>query len=117
MLMRLAERLGVGTEEAAEAYYGCMLFYAGCTADAELSSSLFPPDALLEHFAPVMFGSRSEGLRGVFRALGEQGVGRSPGRPELRLAFPWPRGVTPSLTVICEVALMLIGRVIMTIPV
>jgi HD-GYP domain-containing protein (c-di-GMP phosphodiesterase class II) len=116
--MRLAERLGVGTEEAAEAYYGCMLFYAGCTADAELSSSLFPPDALLEHFAPVMFGSRSEGLRGVFRALG--GTGGGPVARAARATARLPmaaRGHAQHLTAMCEVAQMLSDRLGMTVPV
>ena len=30
--MRLAERLGVDSETAYQTYYGCLLFYAGCTA-------------------------------------------------------------------------------------
>src|SRR6266545_562717 len=35
--MRLAERLGVDSQTAAQTYYGCLLFHAGCTADAEIS--------------------------------------------------------------------------------
>ena len=115
--MRLAERLGVGTEEAAEAYYGCMLFYAGCTADAELSSSLFPSDAMAEHFTPVMFGSRSETLRGVFRALGGTGgpVARA-ARATVRLPKA-ARGHAQHLTAMCEVAEMLSDRLGMPGPV
>jgi len=30
--MRLGERLGVDSETAFRTYYGCLLFYAGCTA-------------------------------------------------------------------------------------
>jgi hypothetical protein len=38
--LRLAERLGVDAEEASSTYYGCLLFYIGCTADAEISAAL-----------------------------------------------------------------------------
>lgn len=38
--MRLAESLGVDGETAAQVYYGCQLFYVGCTVDAEISSEL-----------------------------------------------------------------------------
>ncbi len=30
--MRLCDRLGVDAETASQAYYGCLLFYIGCTA-------------------------------------------------------------------------------------
>lgn len=52
--MRLCDRLGVNAETAALVYYGCLLFYAGCTTDAEVSAELFEEGALREHFAPVM---------------------------------------------------------------
>src|SRR4030095_15765230 len=39
--MRLAERLGVDVAAAKQTYYGCLLVWAGCTTDAELSSALF----------------------------------------------------------------------------
>src|SRR5215212_1911204 len=67
---RLAERLGVGCETASQTYYACLLFYVGCTADAEIAADTFPDDdALLTHFAPVMFGSRTEVMAGIMRAL------------------------------------------------
>ena len=31
--MRLADRLGVDQATAVQTYYGCLLFYAGCTAE------------------------------------------------------------------------------------
>ena len=51
--MRLAESLGVDGETAAQVYYGCQLFYVGCTVDAEISSELFEDGVLLTHFNPV----------------------------------------------------------------
>jgi HD-GYP domain-containing protein (c-di-GMP phosphodiesterase class II) len=86
--MRLAERLGLDVDESRETFYGCLLFYVGCTADAELEASLFPPGALAEHFTPVMFGSPRETTQGILRALADpdssapvrllQGVARMP---------------------------------------
>jgi len=69
--MRLADRLGLDAEESRQAFYGCLLFYVGCTVDAELEASLFPPGALLTHFNPVMFGSPRETLLGIMRALAD----------------------------------------------
>jgi hypothetical protein len=34
--MRLGERLGIDAETASQTYYACLLFYVGCTADAEI---------------------------------------------------------------------------------
>jgi hypothetical protein len=33
--MRLGQRLGVDSDTASQTYYACLLFYVGCTADAE----------------------------------------------------------------------------------
>src|SRR5215212_2542441 len=46
--VRLAARVGVDRATAEQAYYGCLLFYAGCTADAEMQAELFAEGALLE---------------------------------------------------------------------
>ena len=67
--MRLAERLGVDEATRRQSYYGCLLFYAGCTADAEVQASLFPEGALLERWTPVMFGSSREATVGILTAL------------------------------------------------
>ncbi len=69
--MRLAERLGLDEDQSRQAFYGCLLFYVGCTADAETEAALFPPGALLRHFAPVMFGSSRETTLGILRALAD----------------------------------------------
>ena len=58
--MRLAERLGVDSETAFQTYYGCLLFYVGCTADAEIRAELYEEGALLAHFTPVMFGTATQ---------------------------------------------------------
>jgi len=67
--MRVAERLGVDEATARQTYFGCLLFYAGCTADADVQAALFPEGALVEHWTPVMFGSSREATVGVLTAL------------------------------------------------
>jgi HD-GYP domain-containing protein (c-di-GMP phosphodiesterase class II) len=89
--MRLGERLGVDNETASQIYYACLLFYIGCTADAEISAELFEDGALLTHFSPVMFGTRAETTVGIMRALSGSGSGL-PTRA-LRVATRLPRAV------------------------
>ena len=36
---RLGEWLGVDPDTASQTYYACLLFYVGCTADAEVAAS------------------------------------------------------------------------------
>jgi hypothetical protein len=62
--MRLAERIGVDSQTATQTYYGCLLFHAGCTADAEVAAELFDEGALLTHFTPVMFGTPGQTVAG-----------------------------------------------------
>lgn len=72
--MRLGQRLGIDAETASDTYYACLLFHAGCTADAEVAADLFGSDtALLHEFLPVMFGSPRESVAGVMRALATPG--------------------------------------------
>ena len=40
--MRLAERLGLDEDQSRQAFYGCLLFYVGCTADAETEAAALP---------------------------------------------------------------------------
>lgn len=47
LAMRLAERLEVDTETAFQTYDGCLLFYVGCTVDAEMSAELLDDGLLL----------------------------------------------------------------------
>jgi hypothetical protein len=75
--IRLCERLGVDTETAFQAYYGCLLFHVGCTTDADIAAELFDEGMLREHWAPVMFGSQAQTMLGIMRALAQAGT---PGR-------------------------------------
>lgn len=50
--MRLVDRLGVDARTASQTYYGSLLSYIGCTADAEAPAGLFEESALLRPFTP-----------------------------------------------------------------
>src|SRR5262245_20434093 len=109
--MRLADRLDVDAETASHTYYGCLLFYAGCTADAEIAAELFPDSALTTHFNPVMFGSRSEVMLGIMRALAPSDAAK-PVRA-VRVASKLPKAVKGHqrhVVALCEVAQMLTDR-------
>jgi HD-GYP domain-containing protein (c-di-GMP phosphodiesterase class II) len=109
--MRLADSLGVGREESAQTYYACLLVYAGCTADAELAAEFFDEDALAIHFSPVMFGSRTEIMRGITRALAYPRT--SPTARAAQVVRRLPRAVKGHklhVTALCEVAQMLTDR-------
>ena len=107
--MRLGERLGIDAETASQTYYACLLFYVGCTADAEIGAEMFPDEgALIRHFNPVMFGSPIETMAGAVRALVDRdgtplvrAVSVARGLPKLA------RGRRSHLAAICEVAQML----------
>jgi HD-GYP domain-containing protein (c-di-GMP phosphodiesterase class II) len=108
--MRLAERLGVDADTASQTYYACLLFYVGCTADSEEAVEIFAGD-LHGEFTPVMFGSRSELVRGLMRALAEPG--RSAPVRAAQVARRLPRAVRSQaahLASICEVGEMLTER-------
>jgi HD-GYP domain-containing protein (c-di-GMP phosphodiesterase class II) len=110
--MRLGGRLGVDAKTAAQTYYVCLLLHVGCTADADIAAETFGDDAALRtHFYPVMFGSRSETMAGVVRALA------SPESPPLVRAVQMARGLPRlvrrnerHLAALCEVAQMLADR-------
>jgi HD-GYP domain-containing protein (c-di-GMP phosphodiesterase class II) len=117
--MRLGERLGVDSETASQIYYACLLFHVGCTVDADVAAETFGDDAALRiHFYPVMFGSRSEMMAGVLRALA------SPGSPALLRGVQIARGLPKvvrqnerHLAALCEVAQMLADRLGQPAPV
>ena len=109
--MRLADRLGVDEATAVQSYYGCLLFYAGCTADADVQADLFP-DGLTEQWTAVMFASQRQSMAGVFRALGSGDGGRV--RRTVRAAAKFPRaarGFKDHTAALCEVAEMLAAGV------
>ena len=109
--MRLVDRLGVEADTASETYYGCLLFYAGCTTDADVAAALFPDGSLLRHFNPVMYGSRAQTVRGVLRALADPDRSRpfSTVRSVVRLPRA-ARGHDEHVVAMCEVAEMLSDR-------
>ena len=110
--MRLGERLGVDQDTASQTYYACLLFYVGCTADAEVAAETFgDDDALTTHAMPARFGSRPELLAGMMRALADSGS-PAPVRA-LQMVRGMPRAAREfkgHITAFCEVAQMLTDR-------
>ena len=110
--MRLAERLGVDQETASQTYYACLLFYVGCTADADVAAELFGDDDALTRYAmPTRFGSQAEMTAGILRALAVSGS------PTPVRALQMARGLPAAarmfkrhITAFCEVASMLTDR-------
>ena len=105
--MRLCERLGVDADTASETYYACMLLHVGCTADAEVEAEVIGGELHAE-LLPVLFGSRSEGLRALIRAIAD------PDRPvpvrllqTVRRMPAAARSHPQHLVAICEVGQML----------
>jgi HD-GYP domain-containing protein (c-di-GMP phosphodiesterase class II) len=110
--MRLCGRLGVDPETASQAYYGCLLFYVGCTAPADISVEMFgEDDALTTYATPARFGSRREMAAGMLRALAPPGG--APWTRAVQVARGVPklaRGMKGVVAAICEVAEMLTDR-------
>jgi HD-GYP domain-containing protein (c-di-GMP phosphodiesterase class II) len=110
--MRLAERLGVDPDTASQTYYACLLFYVGCTADAEVAAETFgDDDALTTYALPARFGSPPEMMAGLLRALATSGS------PAPVRAMQTVRGMPRAarefkghVTAFCEVAQMLTDR-------
>jgi HD-GYP domain-containing protein (c-di-GMP phosphodiesterase class II) len=109
LAMRLGEELGVDSDTASQTYYACLLFYVGCTADAEVAAETFgDDDALTTHAMPARFGSPPEMVAGILRALA------SSGSPAPVRAVQIARGVPRAarefkahMTAFCEVAQLL----------
>ena len=109
--MRLADLLGVDDVTARQTYYGSLLAYIGCTADAEIAAGLFEPGALLRHYGPVMYGTPRETMAGVLRALGGS-RGSAPARTVRGLVrLPAAaRGHRQHMAALCEVGQLLTDR-------
>jgi HD-GYP domain-containing protein (c-di-GMP phosphodiesterase class II) len=110
--MRLADRLGVDSDTASQTYYTCLLFYVGCTANADVAAEIFgADDALTRYATPARFGSRVEMVAGFLHAVAPPG-----GAPLVRarqLAHGLPRVALvfkEHLAAFCEVAEMLTER-------
>lgn len=110
LALRLADSLGVDQNTRFEVFYGSLLCYAGCTADAEIAAALFEEGGMLAHFTPAVFGSRREFVQGLGRALAGPET-PTPARVA-RLVRQLPRAVRGSsahVEAMCQVAVM-IGR-------
>ncbi|TDE00590.1 HD domain-containing phosphohydrolase [Jiangella asiatica] len=108
--MRLTDLLDVDAETASHTYYLSLLMYAGCTTDVEEHSRIFVGGATA-NLMPVQFGSRTQSLGGVVRAVS------SPDGPPLRRAYEVAtrlpmaaRFLRPHFAAICEVAEMMAER-------
>ena len=109
---RLARSLGVDDDTASQVYYGSLLYYIGCTADAEISTELFPWGTMLENFNPAIYGSPGEVIRGIVRSIPDPEADRL--TRALQVARTLPRamhGHRAHMTAMCEVAQMLGERV------
>ena len=110
--MRLGQRLGVDSDTASQTYYACLLFYVGCTADAEVAAETFgDDDALTTHAMPARFGSRPEMVAGMMRALASSGSPAPVRAMQIVLGAPRAaREFKGHVTAFCEVAQMLTDR-------
>lgn len=110
--LRIGERLGVDEATLADAYYTCLLMYAGCTADVHVRAEVIGGDfeTATQNVFPVIFGSSREMLGALTRSV-------APGRgPLVRAAevvrsVPRMVRVMPEIDVACrEVAGLLSDR-------
>ncbi len=105
---RLARSLGLEDEAASQAYYGSLLYYIGCTVDAEISAELFPWGTLLENFNPAIYGSPREIVRGIVRSIPDPESGRLARALQVSRTLPRAmRGHPAHMAAMCEVAQML----------
>lgn len=101
--MRIADRLDLDAATRRQAYYVNMLFYGGCTVDAEEQIAYFEEGAL-QYLQPVMFGTPPEGFKPLLQALGAGKGGAV--RRTVRAARKVPgafRGQKTHLVAMCEV--------------
>ena len=112
--MRLAERLGVDRETAAQTYYVSLLVHIGCTANAHVAPDVFSEgaDVLSRNLLPVLFGSQREMTGALLRTVAP---GRSPAARAVAIARTLPaaaraQGDISSAAPRCEVAQMLVQR-------
>lgn len=101
--MRLADRLDLDAATRRQAYYVNMLFYGGCTVDAEKQIAYFEEGAL-QYLQPVMFGGPTEAVKPLLQALGAGRGGAV--RRTVRATRKVPgafRGQKTHLVAMCEV--------------
>ena len=71
--MRIAERLDVDDDIAAQTYYASLLSHAGCTATGHVAADVFG-GSLTETFNPLMYGSVRDVVIGLLRTLPSEGA-------------------------------------------
>lgn len=110
--MRLADRMGVKGREATQTYYACLLFYVGCTTNADLAADIFADDyGLTTYGVPVRFGSRPEMMAGLLRAVAPPGGGLLARGQQLTHGLPkLARLFKDQIAALCEVAQILTAR-------
>lgn len=107
---RLAERLAVGPETTAEAFYVSLLMYSGCTTDSDIAAGIFG-GSLTRSMTARQFGSTFESLGGVISALPDPDSGTLKSGLEIAARFPKAARFRRShFTALCEVAMMLSER-------
>ena len=107
---RLAERLAVGPDTTAEAFYISLLMYSGCTTDSEIAKGIFG-GSLTEKMTARQFGSTLESLGAVVRALPDPDSGMLSSGFEIATRLPKAaRFRRTHFTALCEVAVMLSER-------
>ncbi len=110
MAMRLADLVDVDRDTSSQIYYASLLMYSGCTVDAEVSAAIFGAD-MTPNIVPRQFGSATEALGGVIRALADQGT--SVPRRVVQIASRLPEAGAhrkPHFAAMCEVAAMFAAR-------
>lgn len=112
LAMRLADSLGVDAETASQTYYTCLLFYIGCTANADVAAEIFgEDDALTTYATPVRFGTRAQMAMGMLRAVAPPSAPvHARGYRLVRHLPQLAREFSGIVTAICEVAQMLTDR-------
>jgi HD-GYP domain-containing protein (c-di-GMP phosphodiesterase class II) len=110
--MRLADRLGVDAQTASQTYHACLLFYVGCTANADVAAEIFgTDDALTRYAAARRFGSKPEMMGGFLRAVAPPGGAPLTRARQLAHGLPKVASVYQDhLAAFCEVATMLTDR-------
>ncbi len=110
--MRLGKRLEIDAETASQTYYACLLFYVGCTANADIAAEIFGDhSALTTYGAPVRFGSRPEMVAGLMRAVAPPGNAPLVRARQLSCGLPrLARVLKGQRAAVCEVAQMLTDR-------
>jgi HD-GYP domain-containing protein (c-di-GMP phosphodiesterase class II) len=108
--MRLAERLDVDDDIAAQTYYASLLSHAGCTAGAHVAAEVFG-GSLTETFNPLMYGAVRDVVIGLLRTLPSEGTSGLARAAETARRLPrMAREMRPALTASCEIAGMLAAQ-------